>query len=84
MILVISILVYLISVYGMIIQTRLRYSPYGRWSRSSPHISDLFVTIIPIINTLVVIALIIQGPLNNKENTYYIQRMLNRIYKPND
>jgi hypothetical protein len=56
---ILAILIYLISFYGVWKFSQKFFSIGGRWEGSSPQIIDLFVTFFPIINTIVFITMII-------------------------
>ena len=52
MIILIPILIYAISTFGIWKFIQIAHSPGGRWSNTSPGNEDLFMTFFPVINTI--------------------------------
>jgi hypothetical protein len=48
---IIGIVIYLLSTFGMWKYVNLLYSKKGKWCRDEPDFVDIFLTVVPVVNT---------------------------------
>lgn len=73
---IISVLVYVLSVFGSYKYIQVSYSQGGQWSNIHPDLGDVFVTFCPFVNSVIALGWIDGRPERNKR-----KRNLNGFYK---